>query len=175
MPVSFFPNSFLSTINTSVRCRDRAKELDTDPVKAQYMKDWDVWRQTPREACVRARARALGLHIDPGRSRTHVFIQEVVHSPRQRDVHRKFAVLRAGVFRMRDAMRGIEAIFQLAEGHGETWVREVVETACSSYAPSPDKPVGEVYFPVFTISFDMRTGSAGIASGMYAEKGSNRR
>ena len=43
-------------------------------------------------------ALAVGLHHDPARARTHVFVQDVVHVPHARDPLHRFRVVRAGVF-----------------------------------------------------------------------------
>ena len=133
------------------------------------MNDWDMWRQAPREALVRAQARALGMHIDPERSRTHVLIQEIDYSPRERDVRRKFAIVRAGVFRVREVLHGIEALFSLAEGHGEAWVQDLVETAEISIPPSLSGD-RQVYYHVMTLSIERRTGSAAVHAGVCTEK-----
>ena len=109
------------------------------------------------------------MHIDPERARTHVLIQEIDYSPRERDVRRKFAIVRAGVFRVREVSHGIEALFSLAEGHGEAWVQDLVETAEISIPPSLSGD-RQVYYHVMTLSIERRTGSAAVHAGVCTEK-----
>ena len=114
-----------------------------------------------------AQARALGIPVDPRRARTHLLIQEVEYMPRERDVRRKFKIVRAGVFRLRDASRGLEKICRLAEGHGEAWVREMVETADSAI---PKSFGNAVYYPVIDLSIDRHSQGAYIIIGTPLEE-----
>ena len=171
MPVS--PSLIACTIKTSVRYRSRTEYLDSDPVRAQHIKDWNTWCQAPLETLTRARAQAqaqaLGMHVDADRGRSHMLIQEVVHLPREREVHRKFAIVRAGVFRVRDVLRGIEATFKLAEGQGAAYVHERFESWEKSVSAPPEL-YSEVIFPVVTLSIDRGVGCAGFTMGGCAKE-----
>ena len=140
----------------------------TDPFRAQLTKDWDTWQQAPQKALVTAQARALGIHVDPGRARTHMLVQEVVRSPPcERDVRHIFTIVRAGVFRVRDIPRGIEKLFGLAEGRGEAQIRDALNAADRTTLPSLDG-VSKMYHPVVTLSIERRSGCAVIFVGMCA-------
>ena len=167
MPVG--PSLIPCIIKTSFWHRSRTQYLDSDPVRAQHIKDWNTWCQAPLEALTRAQAQALGMHVDADRGRSHMLIQEVVHLPREREVRRKFAIVRAGVFRVRDVLRGIEATFKLAEGQGAAYVQERFESWEKSVSAPPEL-YSEMIFPVVTLSIDRGVGCAGFTMGGCAKE-----
>ena len=113
----------------------KLEKLNTeDPSAARLQADWIAWRDSPPTHRKAAQISALGLHRDPSRGRTHIILQTVQYTPdTSKDPRSKFTVTAAGVFRIRDALKAIEAAMRLDPGEGASMVQEVLEECVYVY------------------------------------------
>ncbi|OBZ76097.1 hypothetical protein A0H81_03250 [Grifola frondosa] len=109
----------------TARDKERVDELKkTDPINAQRAADWIKWRECTNSAETFALVHALGLQRDPSRGRTHIVIREVKYVPNEsKDVRYKFKAVRAGVFRIADALTELERLMNLHKGEGTEYIR----------------------------------------------------
>ena len=125
----------------------------------QRAREYEAWTMQVNREYTLAVAYALGLHRDPNRSSTHVFVQRVEHVPTARDPRHKFRVAQAGVYRWADAGRAIERDLGYMRGRGVTCLRESYEERKATGGPNSTN------IPIIIYSF-----GAGITPGVLAGK-----
>ncbi|KZV62386.1 hypothetical protein PENSPDRAFT_692540 [Peniophora sp. CONT] len=109
------------------------------------------WRDAPTTHRKSAHISALGLHRDASRGRTHIVLQFVRYTPEvSKDPRFKFTSVATGVFRIKDALKMIEAAtMNLDPGEGTFFIQEVINDTEHAGRSSTDP----VHIPILELTF----------------------
>ncbi|TCD68132.1 hypothetical protein EIP91_011497 [Steccherinum ochraceum] len=166
--LKILPEGGLERTQTHVSSSERQTRVQevkaTNPTKARILDDYEKWSRTGSFAKDFAPIHALGLHRDPNRGRTRIFIMQVQHNPNPDAAAKaKFRVVQCGVFMIEDVLghirKGPEGSAD-AEGRAET--RKFVEEALEQ-SDKLSRVKGIVVkgcFPYFTYTFGEVIGSS---------------